>query len=123
MIMDMIMSLSIRNTKSFKYLKKILLSLSILLNVILGGRANQTFSARNYAWKKANKPNICWLIDLIFFYDPNHCMMSWLYWHTRKDIRLIAKGDLQTVEETVVLLYDNGEYDDKRYKEGYPYRL
>jgi hypothetical protein len=42
-------------------------ALSILLNVILGGRSNQTFSARNYQRKLDGKPNLVWLIDKFSF--------------------------------------------------------
>jgi hypothetical protein len=73
--------------KTLKYLSRVGLSLSILLNVILGGQSNQTFSARNYFWKMNGKPNIVWLIDRIFWFDPNHCLVSWIYWKTSKDLR------------------------------------
>lgn len=71
----------------YKYLQRILIALSVLLNVILGGYSNQSFSARNYAWKREDKPNIVWLIDLIFWFDPDHCAQAWSYWIVRKDIK------------------------------------
>ena len=43
------------------YLFKVGVALSILFNVILGGRSYQPFSARNYQRKKDNKPNLVWL--------------------------------------------------------------
>lgn len=70
------------------YLKRVGIALSILLNVILGGYSNQTFSARNYAWKKTGKLNLVWLIDFIaekLFNDKDHCLQSWAYWYTRKN--------------------------------------
>lgn len=70
-----------------KYLKKVGIALSVLLNVILGGPSNQTFSARNYGWKKENKLNLVWLIDIIFFLENDHCMNSWIYWCMRKDMQ------------------------------------
>jgi len=60
------------------YLKRVLKSLSILLNVVLGGPSNQTFSARNYQRKKSGKIHCTPLIDAIFGKD--HCVRSWMYW-------------------------------------------
>ena len=47
------------------YLKRILISLSVLINVILGGDNNQTFSARNHEWKRQGLPNVTYLIDVL----------------------------------------------------------
>ena len=68
--------------KMAKYISKVLTSLSVLLNVLLGGDNNQTFSARNWHWKRQNKPNIVWLIDPIL--GDNHCLECWVYWKVRK---------------------------------------
>lgn len=64
------------------YLKKILIATSVLMNVILGGKLNQTFSARNWEWKRNGKPNISWLIDRVLGKD--HCSRCWSYWKTRR---------------------------------------
>ena len=64
------------------YLKRILIAISVLMNVILGGKLNQTFSARNWEWKRNGKPNISWLIDRILGKD--HCSRCWSYWKTRR---------------------------------------
>ena len=69
-----------------KYFQRIFIALSILLNVILGGYSNQSFSARNYGWKREGKVNLVLLIDTIFWFDPDHCMQSWSYWIVRKGI-------------------------------------
>lgn len=69
------------------------IAISILLNVILGGSSNQTFSARQYERKRLDKKNIVWLIDAIFFFDDDHCMMSWLFWRTHKDIRKVKTNE------------------------------
>ena len=66
-----------------KYLHRVLTALSVLLNVLLGGDNNQTFSARNWHWKKQGKPNIVWLIDGII--GQAHCSECWVYWKLRKD--------------------------------------
>ena len=68
-----------------KYIKRVGISISILLNVILGGASNQTLSARNYSRMKEGKKNAVWLIDKIFFYEEDHCMNSWTYWILRKE--------------------------------------
>ena len=64
------------------YLKRILIAISVLMNVILGGKLNQTFSARNWEWKRNGKPNISWLIDKVLGKD--HCSRCWSYWKTRR---------------------------------------
>ena len=79
-----------------KYLQRVGIAISVLFNVILGGYSNQSFSARNYAWKRANKPNLVWLIDSIFWFDQNHCMNSWLYWYTRKNRRAKDDNDIRS---------------------------
>lgn len=63
------------------YLYRVGIALSVLLNVILGGKSNQAFSARNWGWKISGKPNLVWLIDAIFWFDPNHCQNSWNFWN------------------------------------------
>jgi hypothetical protein len=92
--------------RSLKYLFKIGIAVSVLINVITGGESNQTFSARNWQWKKDGVFNLVWLIDgtfnmieyLVNNYSkyltgkqPNinlamHCMSSWIYWKTRKEL-------------------------------------
>lgn len=86
----------------FKYFQRIGITLSVLLNVILGGYSNQTFSARNYEWKKEGKLNLVWLIDSIFWYDKNHCLQAWSYWVIRKEIhndKNIWKPNVWLVQE------------------------
>lgn len=78
-----------------KYLQRVGIAISVLFNVILGGYSNQSFSARNYAWKREDKPNLVWLIDLIFYIDKDHCMNSWLYWYTRKNRRVTNDNDIR----------------------------
>lgn len=64
------------------YLKRILTALSVLINVILGGQNNQTFSARNHQWQREGKPNIVYFIDLVI--GKGHCVESWAYWKVRR---------------------------------------
>jgi hypothetical protein len=89
-----------------KYFQRVGIALSILLNVILGGASNQTFSARNYRWQQENKPNIVWLIDAIFFWDKYHCLHSWLYYKTTRNLRHVYKQNkVDTLSQMVY--YDN----------------
>ena len=64
------------------YLKRILTALSVLINVILGGQNNQTFSARNHQWQKEGKPNIVYFIDMLI--GKGHCLEAWAYWKVRR---------------------------------------
>lgn len=71
------------------YLKRVGIAISVLFNVLLCGSSNQSFSARNYGWKKDGKPNLVWLIDLVaryVFKDHGHCLEAWAYWYTRKHL-------------------------------------
>jgi len=65
-----------------RYLNRLMVATSVLLNVILGGHTNQTFSARNWQWKKQGKLNLVTLIDL--FLGKDHCAECWVYWQTRR---------------------------------------
>lgn len=69
-----------------KYVERVGTSISVLLNVVLGGYSNQTFSARNYELKRQGKLNLVFLIDGLFFWNSDHCLRSWTYWIVRKDI-------------------------------------
>ena len=64
------------------YIKRVLIAFSVLVNVILGGMNNQTFSARNWQWKRERKPNLVWLLDLVI--GEGHCSECWVYWKTRR---------------------------------------
>lgn len=64
------------------YLVRVMIAMSVLTNVILGGRLNQTFSARNWEWKRSNKPNVVRLLDALL--GNGHCSRSWAYWKVRR---------------------------------------
>ena len=66
------------------YCLRVLISLSMLLNVLTGGRVHQPFSARNWQWKKNKQYNLVSLIDLC--YGEDHCMYSWIRWNARQEI-------------------------------------
>lgn len=65
-----------------KYTVRVLISLSVLLNTVLGGHSGQTFSARNWEWKRRNRPHLCGPIDKLL--GKGHCMECWAYWKVRK---------------------------------------
>ena len=64
-----------------KYLNRVGVAMSVLFNVLTGGASNQTFSARNWQWKKDKKYNLVWLIDLVI--SKGHCAECWVYWKVR----------------------------------------
>ena len=64
------------------YLVRVLIAMSVLTNVILGGRLNQTFSARNWDWKRNNKPNVVRPLDALL--GDGHCSRAWAYWKVRR---------------------------------------
>lgn len=68
------------------YLKRNGTAISILFNTLTGGASNQTFSARNWEWKRLGKYNIVWAIDSLFFLESEHCFDKWVYWRCRKDV-------------------------------------
>lgn len=72
------------------YISRIAIAVSVLFNVLFGGYSNQTFSARNWDFKRRKLPNLVWLIDFIayrVFGDKDHCMNAWIYWYVRKHLR------------------------------------
>lgn len=69
-----------------KYIERLGIAISVLLNVILGGKSNQSFSARNWQRKRDGKWHLCDLIDAIFWFETEHCASSWTYWRVRKDV-------------------------------------
>lgn len=64
------------------YLYKVMIAVSMLVNVIFGGAVGQTLSARQYDLKRNNKFNISSVIDLLCGYG--HCSNCWSYWKVRK---------------------------------------
>lgn len=64
------------------YFIRVGVAISVLFSVLLGGRSNQTFSARNHVWKRRGRPNLTYIIDMVFGED--HCLLSWVYWATHR---------------------------------------
>ena len=64
------------------YVYKVMLAISMLINVVFGGAVGQTLSARQHDLKRNNKLNIACVIDL--FIGKGHCSQCWCYWMVRK---------------------------------------
>lgn len=82
--------------KSIKlYLYNNLISVSIFLNTVSGGKPYQSFSARNWDLKRNNKKNLVNFIDTLFFFDPDHCMGCWIHWKIGRTHILLFEKALQ----------------------------
>lgn len=72
-------------SKTFKqrvreYFKGIFVCLDQLLNAILGGYPDETFSSRVYRKSVAGQKiwkMLHWLVDKMFFWEDNHCYVSY----------------------------------------------
>ena len=70
-------------TALLNYIERVGIAVSVLVNVLLGGASNQTFSARNWHWKRNGKLNLVWIIDAVLGRD--HCSDCWSYWIVRRN--------------------------------------
>jgi hypothetical protein len=61
------------------YFHRLGVAFSIFVNVLLGGKSNQTFSATQHERMRNRKWHLCWLINFISRNDE-HCMESWVKW-------------------------------------------
>ncbi len=64
------------------YVVRVGVALSVLLNVVLGGASNQTFSARNWQWRRDGRRNGVWIIDKAL--GQGHCVRCWTNWIVRE---------------------------------------
>lgn len=64
------------------YLYRVLLAMSMLLNVLLGGPVGQTFSARQHELRRNGKLHMAPVVDLLC--GKHHCKICWAYWKVRK---------------------------------------
>lgn len=65
-----------------KYFYRVLISVSMLVNVLMFGEIGQTLSARHYDRKRNGKWNLSRQIDWLL--GENHCLECWCWWKTRK---------------------------------------
>jgi hypothetical protein len=56
--------------------------ISIKINKMLGGEAQQTFSARNWQRKRDGLPHLVFAID--FALGKGHCCDCWINWKLRR---------------------------------------
>ena len=63
-----------------KYLSRVFIAFSILMNTLVGGKNNQTLSAGQWQRKRKNKWNFVRLIDTIFWWEKDHCEDAWIKW-------------------------------------------
>lgn len=68
-------------------MKQVAIAIDQLLNTLLGGWADETLSARMWRhrglawWREAR-----WLVDKLFFRQPNHCYQSFVSELQRKQL-------------------------------------
>ena len=61
-----------------QYIKNVLIAIDQLFNAAIGGYCDETLSSRAWRWEQDGVR--AWprrLIDLIFFWEPNHCRESY----------------------------------------------
>lgn len=59
-----------------RYCKSVLVSIDQLINAVLGGYPDETFSSRVYRKSVARQKFwevLHWIIDKMFFWEENHC--------------------------------------------------
>lgn len=68
------------------YFYKLAIAVDQLANVIVGGYPDETLSARTWRKSKESKKweMFRFFVDLIFFFDPDHCFTSYLSEQDRK---------------------------------------
>lgn len=69
------------------YMKRILVSVDQLLNVLAGGDEDETLSSRIYT-NSIEKAGVwllaCKLVDACFFWQTNHCKQAFLFEFSKK---------------------------------------
>ena len=59
-------------------MKQVLIAFDQVANTLLGGFADETLSSRAYRLRHRMPYKFYhWFIDLLFFFDPDHCRMSY----------------------------------------------
>lgn len=78
----------------WKYLKQILIALDQLVNTLFKGYADETLSCRAYRhYIKGEYKWVKELIDLLFFFDPEHCKNSYISEQERLQVPPALRGD------------------------------
>ena len=79
------------------YLFKVFLMISCLLNAAIGGKAYQSFSVRNWDWKRRGLFNLVTVID--YCLGKDHCMESWVSWRIARDNTKKVRKEYRDAEE------------------------
>ena len=79
------------------YLFKVFLMISCLLNAAIGGKAYQSFSVRNWDWKRRGLFNLVAVID--YCLGKDHCMESWVSWRIARDNTKVVRKEYRDAEE------------------------
>ena len=62
------------------YLRNVLVALDQLVNAALNGQPDETLSSRAWRTEQKSQPYWSWtrrVIDALFFFQPNHCQLSY----------------------------------------------
>ena len=82
-----------------RYLFNLFLSFSCVFNALLGGMPNQSFSTRNWEWKRQGRRNVVKYIDYLL--GDHHCLSSWVNWRLSTDYVKKYKKEYKDAEESV----------------------
>jgi len=72
-----------------KHIKQVVIAVDQLVNTVLCGWADETLSSRAWRAEQSGNPygKVCrYLIDIIFFFDANHCYESYVSERDRTQI-------------------------------------
>ena len=70
---------------------------SCVFNALLGGVAYQSFSVRNWEWKRQRRYNIVFIIDKLL--GQGHCLNSWVSWKIARDNIKKLRKEYKDAEE------------------------
>ena len=74
------------------YARQCLIAADQLVNAVLGGWADETLSSR--AWRES--PRLARVIDIIFWFDKDHCFESYVSERTRTQLPPEFRDDPKT---------------------------
>lgn len=81
-----------------RYFSRVVIAISVLINVLTGGQSNQTLSARNWERKRLGRSNLVPLLDFLSR-NPTHCMENWTHWYLRKNV----EQELTTTKQQAII--------------------
>jgi hypothetical protein len=78
----------------YEYFLQLLIAFDQLVNTLLGGWADETLSARCYRTRSCFEP----MINLLFFWQPDHCQQAWQWELDRRDLPVEYRELLLKIE-------------------------